>query len=103
MLNYFPAKSEIDYRQCYKFKRNIELGWKFRYQGGAPFTPFDQTASQRNYLTTGVGTLDYTRFNNNRLAAFNAMDIRIDKKWNFKNWALDVFIDVTNPTSESPR
>lgn len=80
----------------YKFKRNIELGVKFRYQGGAPYTPLDPVASRRNYLTTGRGVADNTQFNDARLAAFNAMDIRVDKKWNFRKWSLDIFLDVTN-------
>lgn len=80
----------------YKFKRNYELGVKFRYQGGAPYTPFDPVASQRNYISTGVGTPDNTQFNDARLGSFHAMDIRLDKKWNFNKWSLDVFIDITN-------
>ena len=32
----------------YKFNRNWELGLKFRYQGGAPYTPFNETASRFN-------------------------------------------------------
>jgi hypothetical protein len=80
----------------YKFKRNYELGVKFRYQGGAPYSPFDMNASQLNYLSTGVGTYDYSQFNNLRLASFNSMDIRLDKKWNFKKWSLDVYVDISN-------
>ncbi len=80
----------------YKFKRNWELGLKFRYQGGAPYTPFDETASRLNYLSQGTGTLDYSMINSQRLNAFNSSDIRIDKKWNFKHTTLDLFVDVTN-------
>lgn len=80
----------------YKFPRNWELGLKFRYQGGAPFTPFNEIASRQNYLSTGEGILDYARLNQNRLNSFNASDVRIDKKWNFKRLTLDVFLDVTN-------
>lgn len=80
----------------YKFPRNWELGLKFRYQGGAPFTPFDETQSRLNYLSQGVGTLNYQQLNSNRLAAFNSSDVRIDKKWNLRKITLDVFIDVTN-------
>ena len=36
----------------WKIGRNWELGAKFRYQGGSPYTPFDMEASQRNFLTT---------------------------------------------------
>jgi len=80
----------------YKFPRNWELGLKFRYQGGAPFTPFDDAASRANFLTLGTGVLDYSRLNTQRLGAFNASDVRIDKKWNFRRTTLDIFLDVSN-------
>jgi hypothetical protein len=80
----------------YKFQHNWELGLKFRYQGGAPYTPFDEVVSRVNYLSQGKGTLDYTKLNAQRLNGFNSSDIRIDKKWNFKNITLDLFLDVTN-------
>ena len=63
----------------YKFKRNWELGIKFRLQGSAPYTPYDMTESQLNYLTLGTGVFDYTNTNTLSLRAFNASDIRIDK------------------------
>lgn len=80
----------------YKFGKNWELGVKYRWQGGVPYTPLDLEASQRNYATLGTGVLDYTRLNGIRLGAFNQMDIRIDKKWNFRRWTLDLFLDVQN-------
>ena len=80
----------------YKFPRNWELGLKFRYQGGAPYTPFDETASRLNYLSQGKGTLNYNQLNTQRLNGFNSSDIRIDKKWNFKKFTFDLFLDVTN-------
>lgn len=80
----------------YKFRRNYELGVKFRYQGGAPYTPFDMAASQQNYLSTGNPVYDNSKFNTERLGAFHSMDIRLDKKWNYKKWTLDVYIDITN-------
>lgn len=80
----------------YKFKRNWELGLKFRYQGAAPYTPFDLTASRLNYLTQGTGILDNSNYNSLRLDAFHASDVRIDKKWNFNSFTLDLYLDVTN-------
>jgi TonB dependent receptor/CarboxypepD_reg-like domain/TonB-dependent Receptor Plug Domain len=80
----------------YKFKRNWELGLKFRYQGGAPYTPIDETLSRLNYLSQGTGTLNYALLNSQRLGGFNSSDIRIDKKWNFKKFTLDVYLDITN-------
>lgn len=82
-----------------KFRKNWELGMKWRFQGGAPYTPFDEEASRQNYLTVGEGTLDYSRLNTERLANFSQLDIRIDKKWNYRRTTLDVYIDVTNVLS----
>lgn len=98
--NYIPASWDngnlLSFIGGYKFKRNIELGVKFRYQGGAPYSPFDMNASQANYTVLGTGLIDYSKFNTLRLTSFNSMDIRIDKKWNYKKWTLDLYADVTN-------
>ena len=80
----------------YKFPRNWELGLKFRYQGGAPYTPYDEAASRTNYLSQGQGIFDYAQLNSLRLTAFNGSDVRIDKKWNLKKTTSDLFLDVTN-------
>jgi len=80
----------------YKLPKNWEIGLKFRYQGAAPFTPYNEPLSRANYLTLGAGVFDYSQINAQRLSAFNAADIRIDKKWNFKKTTLDFYIDITN-------
>ena len=85
----------------YKFKRNWELGVKFRLQGSAPYTPYDMIQSQLNYLTLGTGVFDYSNTNTLSLKAFNASDIRIDKKWNFRRFTIDVFLDIQNWYSAS--
>lgn len=79
-----------------KFKKGWEMGLKWLYQGGAPYTPFDLVASQRNYFTTGTGVLDFERLNADRLAAFNRFDFRLDKKINFRRVTLDLYFDVQN-------
>ena len=80
----------------YKFSKNWELGLKFRYQGGSPYTPYDEVASRTNFLSQGQGIFDYTKLNTLRLGAFNSSDVRIDKKWNLKKTTIDLFLDVTN-------
>ncbi len=80
----------------YKFKRNWQLGLKYRLAGGLPYTPFDLNLSQQNYLLLGTGVLDYSKLNSDRLNLFNQLDLRIDKKFNFKRTSLDLFIDVQN-------
>lgn len=80
----------------YKMGKNWEIGVKFRYQGGAPFTPFDMAQSQLNYLTLGTGVVNLSQLNSQRLGAFHSGDIRIDKKWNWKKTTFDLFLDITN-------
>jgi hypothetical protein len=82
-----------------KFRKNWELGVKYRYQGGVPYTPIDEAASLRNYTTVGKEILDYSRLNTLRLSGFSQLDLRVDKKWNFRKTTLDFFIDVTNVLS----
>lgn len=82
------------------FKRNWELGAKLRYAGGAPYTPIDVTRSSiiANYDVNPQGSLDYSRLNAIRLGDFYQLDVRIDKKYNFKNFIFNVFLDVQNVT-----
>jgi outer membrane receptor for ferrienterochelin and colicin len=80
----------------YKFGRNWELGLRFRYQGGSPFTIFDERLSRLNFLSQGRGTPDYSLLNAQRLGSFNSSDLRIDKKWNFRAVTIDLFLDVSN-------
>jgi hypothetical protein len=80
----------------YKFKKGWEIGVKYRFAGGSPYSPFDLEASQANYLSAGNGVFDYSRLNTIRVGPFQQMDLRIDKKMNFKKSTLDIFIDIQN-------
>jgi len=79
-----------------KFGRGWEMGLKYRFAGGVPYTPLDLEASRRNYLSLGTGVLDYDRLNSRRLSSFNQFDFRLDKKWNWRRLTLDVYLDVQN-------
>ena len=80
----------------WKMGRGYELGVKYRYLAGFPYTPYDLAASQANYLSTGNAVFDYSRLNSERLRAFSQLDVRIDKKWNFNNLTVDLFLDLQN-------
>lgn len=80
----------------YKFNNNWDLGLKYRIAGGQPFTPFDLAASTADYLITGRGVYDYSQLNSERLPMFQQLDLRLDKKFNFKNVSLSLFVDIQN-------
>lgn len=81
-----------------KFKRNWEVGGRFLLSGGLPFTPFDVENSLiiQNWNVNRSGLPDYSRLNSQRIPAFHQLDIRIDKKWFFEKWSLNLFLDVQN-------
>lgn len=97
---YFPSAWDyghiISTTLGYKFNKGWEVGLKYRFAAGAPYTPFDMMASLQNYYITGEGVLDYSQLNSQKLPAFNQADIRIDKKWNFKRATFDLYLDITN-------
>lgn len=80
----------------WQFGKGWELGGKYRFAGGSPYTPFDLEASQQNYASLGTGVLDYDRLNTRRLRSFQQLDVRIDKKWNFKRVTFDLYVDIQN-------
>jgi len=86
----------VSFTGGYKLGKNWELGVRYRFLGAAPYTPFNETASLNNYATLGRGILDYSQINTQRTGSFSSLDMRIDKKWNFSRWALNVFLDIQN-------
>lgn len=80
----------------YKMKKDWELGLKYRFAGGNPYTPFDMTASQQNYLLLGQGIADASLLNQNRLSNYNQLDFRVNKKFNFKKTSLSIYLDIQN-------
>ena len=81
-----------------KFKNNIEFGIKYRYSGGSPYTPTDLINSSNKSIwdINQRGVLDYNLLNTQRLKGQHGLDIRIDKKWFFKSWSLNAYIDIEN-------
>lgn len=81
-----------------KLKRNWDIGAKWRFVGGTPYTPYDDFTSSlvSAWDARGRAYLDYSRFNELRLKPFHQLDIRIDKQYYFKKWSLMLYIDIQN-------
>ncbi|WP_206507142.1 TonB-dependent receptor [Maribacter sp. MJ134] len=82
----------------YKLKRNWELSARYRFAGRTPFVPTDLERTLETYPDI---VLDYSRLGEEDLAVFSQLDIRIDKKWNFKKLSLNVFFEVQNTLSQN--
>ena len=81
-----------------KFGKNWEFGGQYQHLGGAPYTPFDleRSANIKNWNVFGRGLPDFSRLNYERFGEFDRLNIRVDKKWFFKKWNLDLYMDVQN-------
>lgn len=81
-----------------KFKKEWELGVRWRFYGGTPYTPFDvAVSSQKVYWDiVGRGRPDYDRLNSERTKAAHQLDLRLDKKYFFKKWSLNIYLDIQN-------
>lgn len=79
-------------------KKNWDLGLRWRYIGGAPYTPWDlnRSAIKTAWDAQGIGYLDYSKFNKSRLNAFHQLDLRVDKSYYYKKWSLMLYFDVQN-------
>lgn len=73
----------------WRFGPKWEVSGKLRAATGRPFTPFVTTGPQ-------AGTLDFARFNAQRLPGFAALDVRVDRRWSFSRWQLVTYLDVQN-------
>lgn len=82
----------------YQFPKNIILGAKFRYSGGSPYTPLDEFRSSlvAAWDASGRAYRDNSKYNSLYLKQFNQLDIRVDKEFYFKKYALKIYIDIQN-------
>jgi hypothetical protein len=81
-----------------RFGKNWELGLRWLFTGGAPYTPYNLQATLRkeNWDVRPYGIPDYNQLNTGRIKPFHQLDLRIDKKYFFSKWSVDVYFDIQN-------
>jgi hypothetical protein len=87
-----------------KWDSGWELGARVLFSGGLPYTPYDvnQSLLISNWDTFSAPIVNYDLLNTERNGAFHQVDVRLDRKWFFDTWSLDVFMDVQNLTGAAP-
>lgn len=76
----------------YQFSNGWLAGLKFKYAGGRPYTPLDYAASRR--VNRAVYATD--NFNSARYPYYMRIDLRIDKKFDFRKASLVCYIELQN-------
>jgi TonB family protein len=78
----------------YKLGRGWQVGGRFRYVTGSPYTP--EIGGTVDYDAGTYAPVTSTARNSKRLPAFHQLDVRVDKTWQFRSWALSAYLDVQN-------
>jgi hypothetical protein len=100
--NFIPSawdnKHILNITASHNFKRNWNAGIKWRFVGGAPYTPYDvqRSSLKKAWDVRGRGYLNYANFNSLRLKSFHQLDLRIDKEYFYKKWSLNFYLDIQN-------
>ncbi len=77
----------------YSLPRNWQIGGRFRFVTGNPTTPV--VGGVFNASTDEYDPV-YGKVNSGRIEAFHQLDIRVDKRWIYQSWMLDMYLDVQN-------
>ena len=82
----------------YDFGKGSNVSARWRFSGGAPYTPIDMELSQNReaWDITNQYYLDYDKFNTLRLSSNHSLDLRVDKEIYFSKFALNFYADVQN-------
>lgn len=94
----WDSRHIINLTAGYRFGKNWELGAKWRYSTGTPYTPYDTETSllQSTWDIAPNGVLDYDRLNSERISAIHTLDLRIDKRFFLKKVNLQFYMDAQN-------
>lgn len=100
--NYIPARWDnrhiLILTALRPLGRNWEVGLKWRFSGGSPFTPFDLEFSSRRDAWDAQNSpyFDFSRFNQERFPSFHQLDIRVDRQFFFRNFSIMAYLDIQN-------
>jgi len=81
-----------------RFKKGWEIGFRWLFSGGSPYTPYDIYTSslQQNWDINGIGLLDYNQLNTQRESNFHQLNIRVDKKIYLNKFSINFYLDIQN-------
>ncbi len=69
-----------------------DISGRWLYGGGAPYTPVDEVQSRER----GTTVFDFSRTNAERLPAYHALNLRVDRRFHFPGSSLTTYLSLTN-------
>jgi hypothetical protein len=81
-----------------RFKNGWEIGFRWLFSGGSPYTPVDVANSSliQNWNINGFAFPNYNLLNTEREGNFHQLNMRVDKKFYLKKFSLNFYLDIQN-------
>jgi hypothetical protein len=81
-----------------RFKKGWEVGFRWLFSGGSPYTPIDVATSSliQNWDINGQGLLDINQLNTQRESNFHQLNLRVDKKIFLDKFNMNFYLDIQN-------
>jgi hypothetical protein len=81
-----------------RFNSGWEVGFRWLFSGGSPFTPVDIETSRLKDIwnINGQGIPNYNLLNSQRESNFHQLNVRVDKKVFLEKIALNFYLDIQN-------
>ncbi len=94
----WDSKHSVSLTGGKRFKKGWELGFRWLFSGGVPYTPVDvQTSSiQSVWDINGRALPNYNLLNTERESNFHSLNVRLDKKIYFDKFSMNFYIDIQN-------
>ncbi|MDD2306499.1 MAG: TonB-dependent receptor [Prolixibacteraceae bacterium] len=98
IVSAWDSKQILSLTGSASLKKGWQIGTRFRFVGGLPYTPFDLNRSSliSAWNLTGGPYLDYSKLNSKRFGVFHQLDVRVDKAYYLKNMTLKFYLDIQN-------
>jgi len=98
LVSAWDSKHILSLTGSASLKKGWQIGTRFRFVGGLPYTPFDLNRSSliSAWNLTGGPYLDYSKLNANRFGVFHQLDVRVDKAYYLKKMTLKFYLDIQN-------
>lgn len=98
LVSSWDSKSILSVTGSAALKHGWQVGSRFRFVGGLPYTPYDMDRSSliAAWDLRGGPYLDYSKINSLRFSSFNQLDVRVDKAYYLKKMTLKFYIDIQN-------
>ena len=73
------------------FGDDVLLSAKWRFAGGRPFTEQQYLREYHSWIVPSDGL-----YNSERFPSYHRLDLRLDRRYYFRNWSMVLYLDVMN-------